>query len=276
MNRSEWGKIKRQPTKAPSFQASYVGVDGRRHYAPHTFASKTFAQGWLAQERAHKERCTLSGERWKSPGECMNENKAKVLTFGVFGKRVIDERELSPRTRIEYEAKWSQLIEPTFGALAVSDVSTESVRAWFASLDSTKERRNSHAYGLLSMICNTAVSDGLMDRNPCQIKGAMNTKAKENVKIPTTIELHAIADKLGADARYERFKAIVLLAGWCGLRYGEVAELRRKDFDAECTMVSITRAVGHRGGECLLGPTKTGETRNVDIPPHINRMSGTI
>jgi integrase len=34
-------------------------------------------------------------------------------------------------------------------------------------------------------------------------------------------------------------------------------------------VVSIRRAVGHRGGECILGPTKTGETRNVDIPPHI-------
>jgi integrase len=191
------------------------------------------------------------------------------LTFGEYGKRVIDERKLSPRTRIEYEAKWAQLIEPTFGTLAVSDVSPTAVRAWFSSLDSTKERRNSHAYGILSMICNTGVRDGLIERNPCMITGAMSTKAKENVKIPTTIELHATADKLGADPRYERFKALVLLAGWCGLRYGEVAELRRKDISADFTVVSITRAVGNRGGECLLGPTKTGETREVDIPPHI-------
>ena len=60
-----------------------------------------------------------------------------------------------------------------------------------------------------------------------------------------------------------------LLASWCGLRYGEVSELRRKDLDRDCTTVSITRAVGHRKSECILGPTKTGETRNVTIPPHI-------
>ena len=49
-------------------------------------------------------------------------------------------------------------------------------------------------------------------------------------------------------------------------------ELRRKDFDADCAVVSITRAVGHRSGECLLGPTKTGETRDIDIPPHIQQI----
>ena len=108
------------------------------------------------------------------------------------------------------------------------------------------------------MICNTAVKDGLLERNPCQISGAMNTKAKENVKIPITTELHAIADKLGANENHSRFKALVLLAGWCGLRYGEARELRREDINHDCTTVPIMRAVGHRKGECILGPTKTG------------------
>jgi integrase len=162
-------------------------------------------------------------------------------------------------------------VEPTFGKVAVADLNPTAVRGWFAGLDADKPRRNSHAYGILNMICNTAVSDGLLERNPCMIVGAMNTKAKENVKIPTTVELHAIADKLRAEPNHARFRALVLLAGWCGLRYGEVSELRRKDFDRGCATVSITRAVGHRQGKCILGPTKTGETRKVDIPPHIQQ-----
>ena len=60
------------------------------------------------------------------------------------------------------------------------------------------------------MICNTAVKDGLLERNPCQIVGAMNPKPKKKVKIPTTVELHTIADKLGADERTSPFKALVL------------------------------------------------------------------
>lgn len=50
-----------------------------------------------------------------------------------------------------------------------------------------------------------------------------------------------------------------------------MTELRRKDISAKCDVVTITRAVGHRSGECILGPTKTGETRDVDIPPHIQQ-----
>ena len=65
------------------------------------------------------------------------------------------------------------------------------------------------------MICNTAVKDGLLERNPCDVRSAINPKARKKVKMPATVELHGIADKLGADPRYERFKALVLLAGWC-------------------------------------------------------------
>ena len=96
------------------------------------------------------------------------------------------------------------------------------------------------------MICNTAVKDGLLERNPCQITGATNPTPKKVVNIPTTTELHAIADKLGSDDRTARFKALVLLAGWCGMRFGEVSDLRRKDFDADCTTVAISRSVTHR------------------------------
>ena len=227
------------------------------------------AEAWLVRERDYRDKCAGNGEKWKPPAERAQEKKAKVLLFGVYGAQVIAQRQLSPRTRIEYDAKWTQLIEPTFGKVPVSELNPTAVRAWFSGLDADKPRRNSHAYGILSMICNTAVKDGLLDRNPCQIAGAMNTKAKENVKVPTIAELHAIADQLGANPNHAKFKALVLLAGWCGLRYGEVAELRRKDLDADCTVVSITRAVGHRDGTCILGPTKTKERRKVDIPPHI-------
>lgn len=275
MSRRDWGKIKKQPTKSPSYQASYVGPDGRRHYAPHTFASKTFAQGWLAQERDYKERCTINGERWKTPTERAMQKQAEVLRLSTYGKTVIDQRKLAQSTRIEYNAKWSQLIEPKLGTLAVRDLTPAAVRTWFASLDATKATRNRHAYGILSMICNTAVRDGLVDRNPCDVRGAMSPQGKKKDKIPTTVELHGIADKLGADPRYERFRVLVLLAGWCGLRFGEVSELRRQDLNRDCTTVTIGRAVRHRRDPdnpdkwCRINTTKTGEERIVTIPPHI-------
>jgi hypothetical protein len=37
------GNIKKQPTKTVSYQASFIGPDLRRHYAPTTFTSKEVA-----------------------------------------------------------------------------------------------------------------------------------------------------------------------------------------------------------------------------------------
>ena len=64
-----WGKIKKQPTKTVSYQASFIGPDLRRHYAPTTFSSKMNAEAWLARERDYKERCGINGETWKPPVE---------------------------------------------------------------------------------------------------------------------------------------------------------------------------------------------------------------
>jgi len=69
-----------------------------------------------------------------------------------------------------------QLIEAKLGKLAVRDLTATAVRAWFAGLDSSKPTRNGHAYAILNMICNTAIKDGLVDRNPCDVRGAMNPK----------------------------------------------------------------------------------------------------
>lgn len=265
-----WGNIKKQRTRTPSYQASYIGPDQRRHYAPVTFGARMNAERWLARERDYRDHCLATGETWKPPSARAVEKVAKVLTLSEYGKTVIDQRALGTRTRIEYLAKWTQLIEPKLGSLAVRDLTTTAVRGWYSGLDSKLATRNSHAYGVLNMICNTAVKDGLLDRNPCQITGATSPKVKKKVNIPSTVELHAIADKLGTDNDYARFKALVLLAGWCGLRYGEVSELRRKDFNADCSVVSVSRGVTHRQGQCLIGTTKTGEQeRVVTIPPHI-------
>ena len=101
------------------------------------------------------------------------------------------------------------------------------------------------------------------------IERAMNPKTKRQAVVPTIAELEALADKLGSDARTERFKALVLLSAWCGLRYGEVSELRRKDFDPNCEVVSVGRGVRHRSGQCMIDTPKDNQPAKIVIPPHI-------
>ena len=242
-----WGKIKKQPTKQPSYQASFIGPDLRRHYA--VFASRMNAEAWLAREREYKDRCEINGDQWKAPKDRKAEKKAEVLRFSEYGKTVIAQRPLGARTRIEYERLWRLHIEPKLGKHAVRDLAPTAVRAWFAGLGNENLTRNGHAYGVVSVICNTAVREGLLDRNPCQIVGATNPKPKKVPKPASTIEVHGIADKLGTEERTAQFRALVLLAAWCGLRYGEVSELRRKDISKDGIVLTVTRSVTHRRGD---------------------------
>ena len=80
--------------------------------------------------------------------------------------------------------------------------------------------------------------------------------------------------KLAAAIEPERFRALVLLAAWCGLRWGEVTELRRKDIGEGAEVIYVSRGVTHRAGagndsRCRIDTPKSGRGRTVVVPPHI-------
>jgi integrase len=62
----------------------------------------------------------------------------------------------------------------------------------------------------------------------------------------------------------------LLLAGWCGLRSGEVRGLRVRDLDLDAGVVHVRQAVVRLKGQLLIGPPKTNAgIRTVAIPPHL-------
>jgi len=132
-------------------------------------------------------------------------------------------------------------------------------------LGTDHSRRNSHAYGLLHAICATAVSDGLIVSNPSTITGVMNPPRQRDPAILSVAEVAALADAIKPD----RVKALVLLSAWCGVRWGEVIELRRKDIGKGAEVVMVSRAASHRGKGCRVDMPKSGKARAVVLPPHI-------
>lgn len=68
----------------------------------------------------------------------------------------------------------------------------------------------------------------------------------------------------------ERYRAMVLLGAWCGLRFGELTELRRRDVDLEDARLHVERAVTRVNGEMIVGdPKSEAGKRRVTIPPHL-------
>ncbi|BCO35254.1 tyrosine-type recombinase/integrase [Mycobacterium heckeshornense] len=250
--RRGFGRLRRLPSGR--WQAAYTGPDGRVHKASRTFGSRTDAEGWLAAERRKIDLGT-----WGSV------ERSDGITLRAYAQRWIEQRNLRPRTRQLYESMLDRLILPELGDAKLAALTPATVRAWHAGLGTEHSTRNAHCYALLHAICVTAVQDEVLDANPCRIRAAMQTKRRRDIDILTPAELDKLAAKMPAPLR-----ASVLLAAWCGLRWGETSELRRHDIAEDCSVLRIRRAVTYRSGSFYVGEPKTrAGVRDVVVPPHI-------
>lgn len=118
---------------------------------------------------------------------------------------------------------------------------------------------------LLRAILNTAVEDRHLVVNPCSIKGA-GIETSEERTIPTIGEVYALAD-----AVTPRFRALVLLAAFGGLRRGELFGLTRGDIDLLHLTVDVrVQRQESRRGEALIGPPKTlAGRRTLALPTEV-------
>ncbi|OBK72894.1 site-specific integrase [Mycobacterium sp. 1274761.0] len=256
--RRSWGKVRR--LASGRWQASYIGPDLQRHVGPHSYTAKIDAEAWLIDERRVIER----GE-WTPPRQRAAAKTAEVVTVGQYAKQWIAHRNLKPRTRMGYEASLANHIEPVLGAIPVKSLTPQAVRAWHAGMDKKTPTARAHAYQLLHAAIATAVSDGLLPANPCNVPKALSAKVKRQAVILTPAQVAALADAM----QPKRLRAMVLVMAWCAPRWGEAIELRRRDVSTDCSVITIARGATHRNGECHVDMPKSGEGRKVVVPPHI-------
>lgn len=165
---------------------------------------------------------------------------------------------LRPRVRELYEGYLRLHILPTLGAVPLARLTTSGVRRWYASLlaDGLGPSTAAKCYRLLRAILNTAVEDRHLVTNPCAIKGAGVEPCEERA-IPSLAEVYALAD-----AVMPRYRALVLLAAFGGLRRGELFALKRQDIDLLHRTVNIrSQRQESRTGKLLTGPPKTAAGR---------------
>jgi integrase len=121
------------------------------------------------------------------------------------------------------------------------------------------------AYRLLHAILSTAMDDRLIRRNPCRIKGAGQEGSPERAVIPlaTLIEL--------LDRVPPRYRALVLLATFASLRFGELAGLRRGQVDLDGCAVHVIVSTAETDDGRLIDddPKSQAGRRRVAFPKEI-------
>ena len=232
----------------------YVGPDECRYTAPNTFDNLGDADTWLAGVR----RDMMLGT-WRSPRALEAERRAaqiKGATVDQMFEAYIADGDLRPRTRDLYEYQWRRLVSPTLGSQEVVSLKPSDVAEWRAGLPKAPRQRE-QVSDLLRTVLNLAVDRELISRNPAtrsrrKIKAKVARTTRREVPRLTREEVVTIAAHMPSERRFA-----VLLAAYTGVRFGELAALRRSDFelrrqdDGELigATLTVTRAVTRPKGD---------------------------
>ncbi len=272
--RRGFGRLRQLPSKR--WQAAYTGPDIQLHRPPSTFMTKDDAVAWLAAERK-----LIDLDAWTPPGERRAVRRTAGQTFEEFADQWLVSRKtangdpLKARTASDYRRYLDRHILPTLGRLQLRQLTPARVQAWYDDLDAGTPTQRAHVYQLLRAITTTATDKKLIPANPCKIPGAGRAQRVKKITPATPAELAAIAANMP-----KRLQLAVLLGGWCALRYGEIAELRRRDVDLKRGTIAVARGVtwpsvrdpetGKLISKAVVGtPKSVAGLREVHIPPHI-------
>jgi len=254
--RRRFGSVRRLPSGR--WQARYWDAAGNRIVAPNTFATKGDGQRWLSAAETDMARGV-----WHDP-------RLGDVPFREWADRwlVTKTPQLQASTVDLYRYLLRRHVVPRFGAMAVGRITAVDVQAWLAGLHGTDLSPNTvaKAYRVLSGVLGGAVDAGLIPRSPCTLKGA-GTERHDEMQIATPEQVAAIAAAVGP-----RWEALVFTAAYGGLRWGELAGLRRCDVNLVGGTIAVTRKLAEVNGQLSFGPPKSAAgRRTIGIPSFVAR-----
>ena len=250
-----FGAIDRLPSGR--YRARYVGPDGRRRSK--IFGTvKADARAWLAAQQTD-----LIRKGWRAP-------EAGRRSVGEYAQDYLARKDLREGTRALYASLWRHHLDQTWGRVPVDEVTPTAVRSWHVQASrTTGPTALAQSYRLLRAILNVAVTDEVIPSNPCRLRGAGTPTATRPSRALTAVEALQLAEQLGRDRRTERYRALVLVLAFGGLRFGEATALRRSDV-LTGGRLRIERSVRRIGGQWVVGEPKTeAGRRTVTLPAAI-------
>lgn len=239
-----------------------IGPNGTRVYRARVYyrgryvSSRTFPRKRDAQEWERKQVETLKTGAWADPkaGELPVREWCEIWLSAQAAK--------APATERKIRGAVAKQIAGTFGRRPLVSVRPSEVQSWAAELSRKQSAATArHSLGVLRRVFEHAVRDGAIHRNPAA--GIRLPKVQGNDPLPLTHdELWRLADYLSQP----RDRLLVLVAGYCGLRWGELAALRWSDVDLDRKSLRVARAYSEEAPRGEMSPVKDHQARTVPIP----------
>ncbi|MBV8984960.1 MAG: site-specific integrase, partial [Acidimicrobiia bacterium] len=172
----------------------------------------------------------------------------------------------APKTVSQYEWALRLHVLPHLGPRRLSTIRRIDLEEWLAELHAEGLGYSSirRARTLAGMVLSSAVDSGIIAANPgagIRLKKPP-TKAKQ--------ALTAAQVEVLADAFEERYRALILVLGYGGLRPGEALALRRRHFDHLHASLIVEEAQSEANGRLHVSDTKTHKIRLVPLPESVS------
>ena len=250
--RRTFGAVRKLPSGR--FQASYP-VDGARYKAPETFRTKTDAALWLSTIDSD-----ITRQVWRAPVK-------SELSLAAYATRWLKNRDdIKETTRDLYENQLRLHILPAVGQYRLAALTPALIANWNNDMKAKGPTIAAQSYRLLRTLLNHAMSEGLLNSNPCTLRNAGNPKVRREEVMPEIWEVERIMQNTP-----QRYQALVSVLAWGGLRIGEALALTRDGFDPNTGALHIGARVYQlsKGGLDLDSPKTQGSTRQIILPDSV-------
>lgn len=230
-----WGSIDmippRRGQRTGKYRARYFYGDKR--YSS-TFITQGQALDWLSDQRT-----LIARGIWTPPSQQIKEQTRGSVNFKTYANNWVETREnshgelLSDSTKEKYVSLIRASMKE-FYQVRVSDITQAEVQLWWSrGIASGKKTTAAKAYSLLHSIMQTAVDEGLLTKNPCQVKGGSQARTGNDRQMPTDEELDEILGYLREHR--PQYVLPVKIAAWANLRWGELTSITKKDVEIRRT-----------------------------------------
>lgn len=173
-----------------------------------------------------------------------------------------------PSQAYTVSARWRVHVAPVFADVPVNRVTRAMLQRWVSDLAA---RRSSSltctTAHILRGVLQIAVRDRRIVSNPMDDVTLPRRQRRKDTRMYLTVpQLMRLADEcLNGTRLVAQRRAIVLLLGFCGLRWGEMCALRVGDIDYVRGRIEV-HANLVRLGEWAEGTPKNGQARSVPMP----------
>ncbi len=201
----------------------------------------------------------------KSRGRFVDPRAGRIpfadFAAGVYAARL----HLRPATRSRDESYLCNHLLPAFGSLPLAQIDRKDVQTWVRALSDDKvlaPRTVRECYRILGGIMREAVDDRLIPESPCR------RVALPRVENFERRFLRAEQVETLAEAMDIRYRALVYMGVYLGLRWGELAGLKRVHLDMLRRQVRVVGSLERvRNGFRYVEETKTVSGRRmVPVP----------